>query len=428
MRYLCFYNFKIMLLRFFLFFLFSVSCYSQVKSISKIDFLNTKRMDKKFMTNLIISKVGSELDSTKIAKDVIFLNRLNGVSKAEFEVLKLEDQTYQINYMIVENKSLIPAFDAGTNIGTGFYRIGLYEFNLLGKNNSVGGFYQYNGFNSFGINLSSPYLFSSKFGLQGNFQRLTSREPIFFDNLKADYQYTNTACEFLAVYQLDYKNQIKIGGSMFEENYQYIDGATSNLVPKNLEVSKSLAKFQYTFDKLNYDYYLISGFKSDFLFQFVSTKNEYQNTFLIGWNDFLYFKRYGKSDNFASRLRLGLASNNESPFAPFSVDNNLNIRGVGNIIDRGTGTIVLNTEYRKTLYEKGWFVLQGNAFVDAGSWRNPGGELIDFANSKNFRIYPGVGLRFIHKTIFNCTFRIDYGYGITKNASNGFVFGLGQYF
>ncbi len=410
------------------FFLLSVLCYSQSNIISKIEFLNTKRMDVKFMNKLILSKVGSQLDTITINKDIVFLNRLNGVSKAEYTVKLLDDKSYEINYKVIENQSFLPAIDAGTNSGAGFYRVGLYEFNFLGKNNSIGGFYQFNGFNSFGINVSTPYLFSSKLGLEGNYQKLISREPIFFDDQKAFYQYTNAAYELLAVYQINYKNQIKFGGSMFNENYQYLEGATSDKIPRNLRGNKSLIKVQYTFDKLNYDYYLVSGFKSIFSFQYVTTKNQFQNPFFIGLNDFLYYKRVGKTDNFATRLRFGLASNNESPFAPFAVDNNLNIRGVGNLIDRGTGTVVFNTEYRKTLFEKGWFVLQGNAFVDAGSWRNPGGKLIDFADSKNFRVYPGVGLRFIHKTVFNCTFRIDYGYGISKNASNGFVFGLGQYF
>jgi len=142
----------------------------------------------------------------------------------------------------------------------------------------------------------------------------------------------------------------------------------------------------------------------------------------------MYFKRVGEKGNWANRFRFGVASNAESPFAPFSVDNNLNIRGVGNIIDRGTASMVLNTEYRHTLYEKGWFILQGNGFLDAGTWRNPGGDFGDFVDSSNFRIYPGVGLRFIHKRIFNAIFRIDYGYGITKNSSSGIVFGIGQYF
>jgi hypothetical protein len=66
--------------------------------------------------------------------------------------------------------------------------------------------------------------------------------------------------------------------------------------------------------------------------------------------------------------------------------------------------------------------------MDGGTWRNPGGDFGDFSESENLRVYPGVGLRFMHKRIFNAIFRIDYGYGITKNSANGIVFGIGQYF
>ena len=179
---------------------------------------------------------------------------------------------------------------------------------------------------------------------------------------------------------------------------------------------------------MKYDYYLVKGFRNSSFFQLVKTKGDSQNNFIIGWNDLSYFKRVGTNGNWANRLRLGLSTNDFTPFAPFSVDNNLNVRGVGNIIDRGTGTIVMNTEFRKTLYEKKWFVLQGNAFIDAGTWRRPGENFADFFEKKNVRVYPGIGLRLIHKTIFNAIFRVDYGYGVTQNASNGIVFGIGQYF
>jgi outer membrane protein assembly factor BamA len=72
--------------------------------------------------------------------------------------------------------------------------------------------------------------------------------------------------------------------------------------------------------------------------------------------------------------------------------------------------------------------LQGNAFIDGGTWRNPGGRLGDFGDSQNIRIYPGLGFRFIHKKIYNATFRVDYGVGVTKDSTQGFVFGIGQYF
>jgi hypothetical protein len=89
-----------------------------------------------------------------------------------------------------------------------------------------------------------------------------------------------------------------------------------------------------------------------------------------------------------------LASNSKSPFAPFAVDNNINLRGVGNIIDR-TGTVVLNSEYRHTFFEKiNWL---SKAILDAGTWRSPGGNLDDLFSSKNIKVYPGFGIRFIHK-------------------------------
>ena len=232
----------------------------------------------------------------------------------------------------------------------------------------------------------------------------------------------------MVIYQLDFNNRFEAGINYFTEDYEYLFGATNPSVPQELRVKKLLYKLIYEFNNINYYYQYLEGFQSVFNFQYVTSTNETLPEFVIGWNDFSYFLRVGKKGNWANRLRLGLATNNDSPFAPFSVDNNLNVRGVGNTIDRGTGVIVLNTEYRHTFIDKDWFAMQGNVFVDGGSWRNPGGDFGDFGDSQNIRIYPGIGLRFIHKKIFNATFRIDYGYGITPDATNGFVFGIGQYF
>ncbi|NJM79818.1 MAG: outer membrane protein assembly factor [Flavobacterium sp.] len=304
----------------------------------------------------------------------------------------------------------------------------MYEYNLFGKNVTAGGFYQYNGISSFGVNFSAPYLFTENFGIETSFQKIGSIEPIFFNNTSARYEYINTAFELLGVYRTSFKNTIKIGGSIFNEEYAYRSGATDANVPLNFKIDKLLFKATNNYDNLKYEFYLVDGIKNTSNFQFVTQSNTFQNEFLIAWNDFTYLKRIGKTGNFGTRIRLGLASNDVSPFAPFALDNNLNLRGVGNIIDRGTGSFVMNTEYRKTLYEKGWFVLQSNAFVDLGSWRKPGGKLDDFVKSENFRVFPGIGVRFIHKTIFNAIFRLDYGFGINENGARGLVFGIGQYF
>ncbi len=382
-----------------------------------------------FVRNLAKVKPGQPLDSLKMQQDIAKLKRLAGVSHAYYQVFYSHDDLYNVFYNIEENFTLIPNVNIWTANNEQFaYKVGLYDYNFLGRNIAFGGFYQNNGFDSYGVNFIAPYLFTNQLGLAINHQNWTSEEPLFLNNSAADYVYTNRSFEVLGLYELNFKNNVRLGLNYFTETYDYIRGATDPSIPQFLELDKWMVKFVYEHDDLDYYYQYVSGFKSQFYFQYVTSENDFQDNFLIGWNDLFYFKRIGEKGNWANRFRLGIASNDDSPFAPFSVDNNLNVRGVGNIIDRGTAALVLNTEYRHTLYEKDWFVLQGNAFVDAGTWRNPGGDLNDFWDARNMRIYPGVGLRFIHKNIFNATFRIDYGYGITQGASNGIVFGIGQYF
>ncbi len=409
--------------------LFSVLGNAQESVVGDIKIQGNKKIKTSFIKNLIETEAGMVLDSSVLKKDIVRLKRLPSVSYAYFQVFPVENNGYDVLYTIEENITLIPFANLYTSSNDEFaFRIGLQEFNLFGRNIMFGGFYQYDVFNSYGVNLRMPYLFSNTFGLAIEYKDLTTQEPVFFDNATADYKYNNRGVEVLGLYELNFNNRIELGISLFTEDYKYISGATRTDIPQSLNVNKHLFKFIYGFEDLEYHYQYLNGFRSTLNIQYVGSTDENLPEFLIGFNDLVFYKRIGRKGNWANRLRLGLASNIETPFAPFTVDNNVNIRGVGNTIDRGTGTIVLNTEYRHTLIDKDWFVLQGNVFVDGGTWRNPGGGLGDFSNSQNIRIYPGVGLRFIHKRIFNAIFRIDYGYGITKDASRGIVFGIGQYF
>ncbi|PTX59225.1 hypothetical protein C8N46_11061 [Kordia periserrulae] len=418
-----------------IFLLFSLLLFISLQGIAQdnivydVKFQGQKKNKVSFLKKYVSVRNGDVLDSLQLEKDVILLKRLAGVSNAYYQVFHSQDNLYNVYYNIEENFTLIPNANIWTTTNQQFaYKIGLYDYNFLGRNIAFGGFYQNNGFDSYGINLRAPNLFTRSLGIAINHQNWTSEEPLFFNNGSANYKYSNTSFEVLALFQINFKHSLQFGINIFKEEYNYLSGLTSNAIPQSLALDKQMLKFIYEFNDLDYEYQYVEGIKNTLYLQYVTTENDFQDNFLIGWSDFLYFTRVGEKGNWANRLRFGVASNDDSPFAPFSVDNNLNIRGVGNIIDRGTASLVLNTEYRYTLYEKGWFIVQGNGFIDAGTWRNPGGDFSDFVDSKNFRIYPGVGVRFIHKRIFNAIFRIDYGYGITKNASRGIVFGIGQYF
>ena len=409
---------------------FSPIVSGQEQVLDEIEIAGTHRLKPESIQRILRLKTGKKVDSAAIIKDLERLKRLPSIAHADFEFhCASGNSTCKLIIQIEENFTLIPSANLFTSTNDEFaYRIGLQEFNLFGRNISVGAFYQYDIFNSYGANLRAPYLFSNRLGLAFNYNNFTTQEPVFLDGATAQYKYNNEGFEILGLYELDILNRFELGFSLFTEKYEYLSGATDPEVPQDLDVDKFLFKLIYDHNKISYYYYFLSGFRSVLNFQVVLSSDESLPEFLIGFNDFLYFLRVGKKGNWANRLRLGLATNVDSPFAPFTVDNNLNIRGVGNTIDRGTGAIVLNTEYRYTFLEKDWFVLQGNAFIDAGSWRNPGGDFGDFGDSQNIRVYPGLGIRLIHKRIFNAIFRIDYGYGITRDASSGLVFGIGQYF
>jgi len=412
----------------FLFLLTFSTIYAQNATITDVKIQGLKRTKTSEIKKLIKIKAGMVLDSLLMEKDMERLKRLPSVSHAYFQVFTAFDNQYNVFYNIEENFTLIPFANLFSSSNDDFaFRVGLEEFNLFGRNIEIGGFYQYDIFNSFGLNIKAPYLFSDRFGLGLSYKDLTTQEPVFFENSDAQYKYNNQGIEFFGLYQFNFKNNIELGFSFFVEDYEYISGATSPEVPLALNVEKHLIKLIYNYNNVNYEHQYLEGFKSHLNFQYVGSSDASLPEFLIGFNDFSYYHRIGKKGNLANRLRLGIASNLNTPFAPFTVDNNLNIRGVGNTIDRGTGVIILNTEYRHTLIDKDWFALQSNLFLDAGSWRNPGGELSDFGQNQNIRVFPGVGLRFIHKKIFNAIFRIDYGIGVTEKA-NGIVFGIGQYF
>ena len=408
---------------------------SQEKQIAEIKIKGTKKTKTDFIKSLLSTKEGQPLDSIALDNDIILLKRLPAISYAYYQVLYSHKDLYNVFIYVEENFTILPEVNLWTTTNNQFsYKLGIYDYNFLGRNIAFGGFYQNNGFDSYAVNFKAPNLFSNKWGLAVNHQNWKSEEPLYFNDESANYLYNNISFEVLGLYQINFKNQINFGVNLFKEKYQYLFGNidfTTTEIPETLDLNKALLKLVYTYDSLDYYYQYVNGFKSQLYVQYVLTENDFQNEFYIFWNDFFFYKRVGEKGNWANRLRFGLSSNENTPFAPFALDNNVNLRGVGILVDRGTGSIVLNSEFRHTIYDKDWLAIQTNIFSDFGSWRNPGGKLNDFVKEKNIRIYSGIGLRFISKKIYNATFRIDYGFSVLNQkgqSKGGLVFGIGQYF
>lgn len=412
---------------------YSMSSFAQDHKISEIYIEGNKRTKTKFLKRLAFVKKGSLIDSVRINSDVRRFKLLPSVASASYKLKKIDDEVYELTYTIVENFAIIPGLKVSQDNNDEFaYRVSVFDFNFLGQNQIIGGFYSKNVFDSYGVFWEAHNLFTRKSGLGVNYQNNVLQEPIFFeDKRNVNYKYNSKAVEFRFMYEHNFNNRFEFGLSFADETYNYQNGDLPIDFPEQLGVNRTSVIAEYEYNNITNDYQYVDGFRSIFSSSFTlfsSGDNDLLRNFFIGRNDFEYFKRLGTKGNWANRLRLGYATNDTSPFAPFALDNQLNIRGVGNTIDRGTASIVLNTEYRHTLFEKGWFAMQANVFADAGTWQDPGGDLGDLISGNNTSLFSGLGIRFIHKRIFNAVFRIDYGVSLGNKSNNGVVFGIGQYF
>ncbi|OZV69312.1 POTRA domain-containing protein [Winogradskyella aurantia] len=407
--------------------------FAQHPIISQIEIEGNKRTRTSFLKRLAFVKEGSALDSVRLDSDVRRFRLLPSVASASFKLKPIDDEHYKLIYTVVENFAIIPGLNVSQDVNDNIaYRTSLFDFNLLGQNQIIGGFYSRNVFDSYGFFWEAPNLITRKWGIGVNYQNNVLQEPIFFeDGRDVNYKFDSKAFEFRVFYELNFHNRFQLGLNLANEDYSFLNGELPQEIPENLGVERISVVGEYEYNNITNEYQYVDGLRSVFSYGFtINSKgdNDLLRNFFIGRNDFEYFKRIGSRGNWANRLRLGYATNDITPFAPFALDNQLNIRGVGNVVDRGTASVVLNTEYRYTLYEKGWFAFQGNAFIDAGTWQDPGGVFGDLFTGENAALFSGLGVRFIHKRIFNAVFRIDYGFSFGKKANNGIVFGIGQYF
>lgn len=395
------------------------------QQVTSISFEGNDKTKPEYLSYFIKTQLGEALDSVLLEKDRQQLANLEVLSDAQYQI-KITKEGYEVVFQCQELFTLLPILNFG-GIEENFWVLaGATQVNLLGRGHKIYSYYQHYDRSSFGLNLQLDRLKGSPWGLNVNLVKWGTREPLFFDAGQVDYNYDNYTYGLDGVYRFDFFNKLLIGGAFFTEDYKAVSPLVEG-APGLAKKSKMLFKSQYECNRINYSFYYQSGYYNALNYQSVYSLDG-DPTFHIVFNESRFFQRIGTRGNFASRLRIGLSSNQESPFAPFVLDSYLNIRGVGNRVDRGTGAIVSNIEYRHSIWDRNWLAIQAVAFSDLGTWRQPGGTLEDFTQSENVVWFGGLGVRFIHKQIYNAVLRVDYGVDMLHFGGNGFVIGVGQYF
>lgn len=395
--------------------------------ISDISFEGLSRTDETYLRGIIICEVGDNYNEVVVEEDVQRLKNIGSIGNAHYTT-DVKDQSVKITFEVQEIRTLLPVLNAGGIRNNLWLQLGFADINWSGKGQQLSAVYQNSDSRHSGnIFFKNARVKNSNWGYSASLSSWKSREPLFFDQGTVIYDYDNDGITLTGIRHLDFNQSVEFGGTYFVERYNKVDNPGEVPAPESLVQPKWLGKFVYTNDQLNYDFFYLKGFRLINNFQSVYNTND--DTWFVSLQiTASNYIRTSRKGNFAQRLKLGIATNNDSPFAPFVADSHVNIRGIGNRIDRGTAQIILNNEYRHTLQHKTNWAIQAVGFADLGTWRNPGGTLSDLFDSNQFRWFIGGGFRLIYNKLYGASLRIDYGVDIFDKSQRGFVLGLGQYF
>jgi outer membrane protein insertion porin family len=391
--------------------------------VRAIEFNGLSKTKASFLQQYMTTSVGQMYDSVQLANDKQRLLNL-GILAAVGVEFTTEGSNLKLIFNCREMINTLPVFALGKTEDTFWCKAGIQSLNLTGRGDELFAYYQYYDRHSIYINYATDRIGNSRWGTTASLIKWATVEPLNSESGISNYNYTNYTGYASAVRFLSFREALDFGVGVFNERFK-AQQIKENELGEIVQGSKLLSKLIFKSNHLDYHSFYVNGIYNQFNVEFIHSLDEARN-FTTIFNDFRFFKQIGKRFNWANRLRTGIATNDDNPFAPFVLDSYLNIRGVGNRVDRGTGSVVINTELRYTLFDRKILAAQGVGFFDFGSWRKPGGSFRDFNKSENMRAFSGVGFRMIYKQAFDTMLRVDYGYDYSKNA--GLVIGIGQYF
>lgn len=400
--------------------------------VKEVKFSGIEKLNLEFLKELIITQPGDLLNLSVLAEDESQLRRLSAVAITSHQIIPVTPDSSQVEVLIevTERRTWLPVLGIGGIEDNFWFLLGLSEFNLAGRNQTLSAQFLLNdGLSNFQVYYQNRLIHGSKWGFSAEIKRAASREPLFFPEATVDYQYTNFGVGMNGIYSFSPNRHLSVGFQFFEENYLKLGPGTLDDLPgpNTLRPLKWLTNARYESNQINYDYFYLTGYQLNASLQWVITFGDPRHFTSLILEGSKYWRPM-RTMNLAARVRFGISNNDPSPFVPFVLDSQFNLRGVGNRVDRGTAQLVVNLEYRQTVYTSGPWSSQMVLFSDLGTWRDPGGALGDLADPDQFRQFMGAGVRIIYNKFFQATLRLDYGVDIYDRQHRGFVLGMGQYF
>jgi len=184
------------------------------------------------------------------------LKNIPGIEYAEYS-LDTVGTVVDVTYKVKEISTLVPIINFGGIHGNIFFRLGITDYNWLGRGQFLSATYQNNhGLHSGHLFYKIPRRHNTAWGYTASASSWSSEEPLYFSEAIVDYIYQNNG----------------IGASLYNKVKAQPE---ENLPgPEQLTQQKLLSKIAFARNKVDYDYFYLKGSKWSLTYQNVFTNNE----------------------------------------------------------------------------------------------------------------------------------------------------------
>ncbi len=412
--------------------LFAHKSYAQhIHSITFTGLTSTKEC---YLRDIISCKEKRRFNKEVFEDDVFLLRNLNLFFEVEGIATTEDSLSYHLAFHIREANYVYPILSASGFDDQLKLQVGVNHINFLGRAQSFGVLYQYYDRHSLSIFHSAKRHSNQKTGHDLAIAKYSTIEPLYFsdpagNDTVSSFNFDNYSISAGGHYWIGRYTNVGIGAAYMYEDYKQRDNAFDLFGMKRFNFHKHQVRSHLETNRVENLFERRKGWKSRLYGEWIHTYSDAPApSFLKLQLSGSYYQLIGKRGNLASSVRLGTASNAESPFAPFVLDGFLNVRGIGNRVERGTAEIIVNAEYRHSLWIHKYVTIQSAVFADYGALRTAGASYSTFFDDPIPNLYLGGGLRFNLNILYNTCIRVDYSINPFSPSAGGFTFGFGQFF
>lgn len=360
------------------------------QTVSSISFEGVRRTDTSWLVGFLQQRPGFELDVDLIERDAQRLKRLRLFHWVSYRILPTEDKdTVHVRWHIREGWYRFPYLWGIWYSGLRGIELGGTDIHLLGKGIRAGFWIKAYQRLSWGVLFDKQILHPRTWGYGVIVQQFRSMEPLYFRQAVVEVDYTLVQFEWNTYYQLSDIWRVGVGLSWLYERFDFLEAVVNY---DTVRVFKNgITLFAHS-DQREYAEELVRRGVYELQLRGIYDWQYPQ----LGWLQldvrFTHYWVLPRRVQLIVRSGLGIATHRYSPFLPYVIDGQYNVRGAGYRVQRGTGISWWNIEGRRKIIGIPWLDLLGALYIDVAGIRDADGPELRFFHPTGRYFSSGMGI------------------------------------